>query len=195
MWTVRAGVQIFCRHTEKSKTGEWKRSHSLVRPVPSIQQGLNSWQPSLNLQWEMTPIYAESVVRDMALFYGISSPVMNGKDLEKTLMLGKIESKRRRGNRGWDGWMASLTRWTWVRAHSGRQWRTGKDWCAAVHGVAKNQTGLRDWATIESTEPGASQQSCPLHWLHQTQRSISLRVFWWLMNAGFPPCSFSPEGY
>ena len=48
----------------------------------------------------MTPIYAESVVRDMALFYGISSPVMNGKDLEKTLMLGKIESKRRRGNRG-----------------------------------------------------------------------------------------------
>ena len=65
--------------------------------VLSIQQGLNSWQPSLNLQWEMTPIYAESVVRDMVLFYGISSPVMNGKDLEKTLMLGKIESKRRRG--------------------------------------------------------------------------------------------------
>ena len=65
--------------------------------VLSIQQGLNSWQPSLNLQWEMTPIYAESVVRDTVLFYGISSPVMNGKDVEKTLMLGKIESKRRRG--------------------------------------------------------------------------------------------------
>ena len=30
------------------------------------------------------------------------------------------------GDRGWDGWMASLTQWTWVWASSGRQWRTGK---------------------------------------------------------------------
>ena len=29
-------------------------------------------------------------------------------------------------NRGWDGWMASLTQWTWVWANSGRWWRTGK---------------------------------------------------------------------
>ena len=35
--------------------------------------------------------------------------------LEKTLMLGKIEGRRRRGDdRGWDGWMATLTQWTWV---------------------------------------------------------------------------------
>ena len=29
-------------------------------------------------------------------------------------------------DRGWDGWMASSTQWTWVWASSGRQWRTGK---------------------------------------------------------------------
>ena len=29
-------------------------------------------------------------------------------------------------NRGWDVWMASLTRWTWVWASSGSWWRTGK---------------------------------------------------------------------
>ena len=28
-------------------------------------------------------------------------------------------------NRGWDGWMASPTQWTWIWANSGRQWRTG----------------------------------------------------------------------
>ena len=33
---------------------------------------------------------------------------------------------REGGNRGWDGWMASLTQWTWVWTSSGRQWRTGK---------------------------------------------------------------------
>ena len=45
---------------------------------------------------------------------------------EKTLMLGKIEGKRRRANRGWDGWMASLTQWTWVWVNSRRWWRTRK---------------------------------------------------------------------
>ena len=30
------------------------------------------------------------------------------------------------GNRGWDGWMASATQWTWVWASSGREWRTRK---------------------------------------------------------------------
>ena len=46
--------------------------------------------------------------------------------LEKTLRLEKNEGKRRRGKRGWDGWMASPTQWTLVRAISGRWWRTGK---------------------------------------------------------------------
>ena len=46
--------------------------------------------------------------------------------LEKTLMLGKIESRRRRGDKGWESWMASPTQWTWVWATSGRWWRTRK---------------------------------------------------------------------
>ena len=45
---------------------------------------------------------------------------------EKTLMLEKMKSRRRRGDRGWDGWMASPTHWTWVWANSGNWWRTGK---------------------------------------------------------------------
>ena len=32
--------------------------------------------------------------------------------LEKTLMLGKIEGRKEGDDRGWDGWMASPTRWT-----------------------------------------------------------------------------------
>jgi len=45
---------------------------------------------------------------------------------EKTLMLGKTEGRRRSGWKGWDGWMASPTQWTWVWASSG-SWRwTGK---------------------------------------------------------------------
>ena len=47
--------------------------------------------------------------------------------LEKTLMLGKVEGRRRRGwQRMTDGWMASLTQRAWVWANSRREWRTGK---------------------------------------------------------------------
>ena len=33
---------------------------------------------------------------------------------KKTLILGKIEGRREGDDRGWDGWMASPTQWTWV---------------------------------------------------------------------------------
>ena len=54
--------------------------------------------------------------------------------LEKTLMLGKILKDAGTGlkaggegdNIGWDSWMASLTRWTWVWASSRSWWWTGK---------------------------------------------------------------------
>ena len=29
-------------------------------------------------------------------------------------------------DKGWDGWMSSLTQWTWIWENSGKQWRTGK---------------------------------------------------------------------
>ena len=40
--------------------------------------------------------------------------------LEKTLMLGRLKAEGEGNDRGWDGWMASLTQWTWVCANSER---------------------------------------------------------------------------
>ena len=64
---------------------------------------------------------------------------------EKTLMLGKIEGRRKRGhNRGWDGWMASLTQWTWVRVNSASWWGTGRPGMLQSMG---SQRVRHDWAT------------------------------------------------
>ena len=46
--------------------------------------------------------------------------------LGKTLMLGGIGGRRRRGQQRMSGWMASLTRWTWVWVNSGSWWWTGR---------------------------------------------------------------------
>ena len=45
--------------------------------------------------------------------------------LEKTLMLGDIEGRRRRGGRGWNDWMVSLTQWTWIEQTMGDGDRQG----------------------------------------------------------------------
>ena len=68
--------------------------------------------------------------------------------LEKTMMLRKIEARGEVGGRGWDGWMAWPTQWTWVWANSGREWRTGKPGVLQfMESDTKNQIQLSDWNT------------------------------------------------
>ena len=67
--------------------------------------------------------------------------------LEKTLMLGGIGGRRRGGggdDRGWDGWMASLARWTWVWVNSRSWWWTGRP--GVLRFMGSQRVG-HDWAT------------------------------------------------
>ena len=64
--------------------------------------------------------------------------------LEKTLMLGGIGGRRRRDDRGWDGWMASLTRWMWIWVNSGSWWWTGRPGMLRFMG---SQRVGHDWVT------------------------------------------------
>ena len=48
-------------------------------------------------------------------------------------------------NRGWDGWMASPTRWTWVWVNSGSRWWTGRPGVLLFMG---SQRVGQDWAEL-----------------------------------------------
>jgi len=87
-------------------------------------------------------------------------------------------------NRGWDGWMASLTWWTWVWVNSGSWWMNREAWRAAIHWVAKSRTRLSDWTELnwtERTENGIALPSSPL-------------VIWFLLPSGFANLFFSEVG-
>ena len=63
-------------------------------------------------------------------------------------------------DRGWDGWMASLTRWMWIWVNSGRWWWTGRP--GMLWFMVSQRVG-HDWATeLNWTEPGFESQ--PLQW-------------------------------
>ena len=54
-------------------------------------------------------------------------------------------------DRGWDGWMASLTQWTWVWASSGRWWRKGMP--GVLQPMGSQKVGY-DWATEQIRRNG-----------------------------------------
>ena len=62
---------------------------------------------------------------------------------EKTWLIGKDSDAGRdwgqeeKGTSGWDGWMASLSRWMWVLVNSGSWWWTGRPGMLQFMGLQK----------------------------------------------------------
>ena len=52
--------------------------------------------------------------------------VQRADSFEKTVMLEGLRAGGEGDDRGWHGWMASLTQWTWIWVNSGSWWWTGR---------------------------------------------------------------------
>ena len=135
-WTIKKAE---CWRIDVFELWCWRR----LLEVPWIARRSNQ-----SILKEISPEYSlEGLMLKLKLQY-FGHLMQRTDSLEKTRCWERLKAGGEGDDRGWDGWMAPLTWWTWVWASSGRWWWTGKPGMLAVHGVAKIWTWLSDW-----TEP------------------------------------------
>ena len=137
------------------------------------------WRKLLRVPW-IARRSNQSILRVINPEYSLERLVMKlqyfchwmwrANSLEKTLMLGKIESKRRREQLKMS-WLESITDTTDM--NFSKLWKILEDreaWCPTVHGIAKRWTQSSDW----TTNLKGREQSCEAESLTYGMGSVAI---------------------
>ena len=95
-----------------------------------------AWEQSLRAIWDAASWAAVLVLPQIKLNSQLSSSTF--------FLVNRLKAGGEGDDRGWDGWMALPTQWTWVSVNSGSWWWTG--WPGRLQSMG-SQRVRHDWAT------------------------------------------------
>ena len=129
----------------------WRRLSTEELMLLNCGVGEDSWE-CLGVQGDPTsPFWRRSALgflgKELCWSWNSSTLAISCEELTHWKRLRCWEGLEAGGegdDRGWDGWMASLTRWTWVSVNSGSWWWTGRP---GVLRFMWSQKVGHDWAT------------------------------------------------
>ena len=133
------------------RAGLWRKLSAEELMLLNSGVGEDSWE-SLGLQGDPTsPFWRRSALgflwREWCWSWNSSTLAMSCEKLTHWKRLWCWEGLGVGGegdDRGWDGWMASLIRWTWVWVNSGSWWLTGRP--GVLRFMGSQRVG-HDWVT------------------------------------------------
>ena len=139
--------------------------------------GEDSWESSArrsnqSILNEVSPgISLEGVMLKLKLQY-FGQLMRRADSFKKTLILGQIKGRRRRGQQRMRFWMASPTQWTWVLVNSRSWWWIGRPGVLPFMG---SQWVGHDWATeLNWIPPNDYEESWKLFTLSPYYSNLSL---------------------
>ena len=150
-WTIK---KTECQRIEAFELWCWKR---LFRVPWTARRWNQSILKEINLEYSL-----ERLRLKLKLQY-FGHLMWRSDSLEKTLMLGKTEGRRRRGRQRMR-WLDSISDWMAVSLN--KLWQMVKDreaQHAAINGVTKSQTQLSDWTELK--------RHCNISYLHSCHQS------------------------
>ena len=131
-WTIKKAE---CQRNNAFQMWCWRR---LMR-VPWTARRSNQ-----SILKEIRPEYSlEGLILKLKVQY-FGHLMQRANSLEKSPCWERLKAGGKGDDRGWDGWMASLTRWTWVWANLGSWWWTGKP--GVLQSMRSQRVG-HDWET------------------------------------------------
>ena len=139
---------------------------SITTYFSSPSKGIQPVHPKGNQSWIFTG-RTDAEAETLILWPPDEKNWLIGKDPDagKKLKAGEVD------HRVWDGWMASLTQWTWVWVSSGSWWWTGRP--GMLQSMGLQRVG-HDWAT----ELNSSSKIMQLH-LWTKKIGTALLWHWW----------------